>query len=65
MTVEDLIALLQQQDPKARVVIPHEWDANQRTFARSVVREAVEINENGSIFAEEDGLDSVVFIDGF
>lgn len=65
MTVEDLIALLQQQDPKARVVIPREWDANQRTFARSVVREAVEINENGTIFSEESGLDSVVFIDGF
>ncbi|HHZ8399277.1 TPA: hypothetical protein ACWMHB_001486 [Pseudomonas aeruginosa] len=65
MTVEDLIALLQQQDPKARVVIPHEWDANQRTFARSVVREAVEINENGTIFSEESGLDFVVFIDGF
>ncbi|MFU5322045.1 hypothetical protein ACM7XJ_29585 [Pseudomonas aeruginosa] len=65
MTVEDLIALLHQQDPKARVVIPHEWDMHQRTFARSVVREAVEISVNGTILEKEDGQDYVVFIDGF
>ncbi|EOA4332287.1 hypothetical protein OE519_31425 [Pseudomonas aeruginosa] len=65
MTVEDLISLLQQQDPKAKVVIPHEWDMHQRTFARSVVREAVEISVNGTILEKEDGQDYVVFIDGF
>lgn len=61
MTVEELIAALSQHDPKAHVVIPHEWDSHQLTVVTAVESEKVEIS-SGCVFIKDDGQKSVVSI---
>lgn len=54
MIVSELIKLLEAMPQDAKVVIPHEWDFQQRYPVSSVQAEKAAIYENGTIMVEQE-----------